>query len=190
MERKPTCPIADIFINRVSSRAYSDEPLTDAQLMPLFEAARWAPSAHNEQPWRFIYAHKGSKAWDIIFSTIEPVNQIWAQNAAVLVVVLSKNKFSKVDAANAFHTFDTGAACMSLALQATLENIIVHAIGGFAHEHARKILHIPADYSIDLILALGKLGDKTRLPEKLQAREQPTQRKELDEIVFKDGFKA
>lgn len=189
MERKPSYPIADIFIDRMSSRAYSDEPLTDAQLMPLFEAARWAPSAHNEQPWRFIYAHKGSDLWQQMFSLIGPFNQIWVERVPVLVMVLSKITYTLTDAPAPFHTFDTGAACMNLTLQGARDGLVTHLIGDIDYQKAKAELKIPAAYKLEVFIALGKPGKKELLPEKLQTREQPTQRKPLAEIVFKDEFK-
>jgi len=91
MQRKSTYPISPIFINRWSSRAFSDEPITNDELMPLFEAARWAPSAYNEQPWRFMYTHKGTKLWQQLLDLMIPFNQSWAKNSPVLVVLTSKS---------------------------------------------------------------------------------------------------
>jgi nitroreductase len=189
MPRKSLYPISDIFLNRWSSRAFSNEPVTNEELMPLFEAARWAPSANNEQPWRFIYTHKNSKLWQALIDLMIPFNQSWAKNADVLVVVISKNFFGSAGKPSQFHTFDAGAACMSLALQGSINGLVVHAIAGFDYDKARTILNIPTEFKIETMVAIGKPGNKENLSPELQAREVPNDRKQLNEIVFEDAFR-
>jgi len=187
MARKASYPIADIFIKRWSSRALSDKPITTEELMPLFEAARWAPSAYNEQPWRFVYTHRETKLWHELLATLIPVNQSWAKNSAVLIVVLSKNLFDKTGEQSQWHSFDVGAAWMSLALQASLNKLIVHAMGGFDYDKVKEILHVPSEFNVEIMMAVGKPGKKESLPPELQAREMPNDRKPLSEIVFEGG---
>ncbi|MFH1254535.1 MAG: nitroreductase family protein [bacterium] len=194
MPRKSLYPISDIFINRWSSRAISEEPITDEQLMPLFEAARWAPSAYNEQPWRFIYTHKGSTLWNELIALMNTFNQSWAKNATILIVIISKDFFEKNTNPRGSnqshtHTFDAGAAWMSLALQGSINGLVVHAIADFDYDKAKSILNIPNEFKIEAMVAVGKPGKKENLPPALQIREVPNDRKQLNDIVFKDVFK-
>jgi nitroreductase len=189
MPRKSLYSISDIFVNRWSSRAFSEDPVTDEELMPLFEAARWAPSAYNEQPWRFIYTRKGSKLWNELIALMAPFNQSWANNANVLVVVISKNFFEHNGNPSPFNTFDAGAACMNLALQASISGLVVHAIGDFDYDKTRTVLNIPPKFKLEIMFAVGKQGKKEILPPELQVREEPNDRKKLSEIVFEDAFK-
>ncbi len=187
-QRKSVYPISPIFLNRWSPRAMSGEPITDEQLMTLFEAARFAPSAFNEQPWRFIYAHKDTQVFTELFNSIVPFNQTWAHAAAVLVVVVSKSVFERNGKVSQTASFDTGAACMSLALQGSIDGLVVHAIAGFDYEGVRTLLRIPVEYTIEVMFAVGKPGKVEDLPIELQTREKPSGRKVLEEIVFKDVF--
>ena len=116
--RKPAHTILDLILNRHSPRAMSGEKFTEHELLQLFEAARWAPSSFNNQPWRFIYAHRETAAWKVLFDLMVPFNQSWAKDAAVLLVVVSSNLFEKTKKPSRTHSFDTGAAWENLALQA------------------------------------------------------------------------
>lgn len=189
MPRKASYPVADIFVNRWSSRAMSGEPITKDELMPLFEAARWAPSAWNEQPWRFVYTHSGTNLWRQLFDVLQPVNQVWAKNSSALIVVLSKNFFDRTGEKSDWHTFDAGSAWMSLALQASVNGLVVHAMGTLDYDKARKVLNVPPEFKIEIIIAVGKPGKKEELPSELQARETPNERKPLNAIVFEGEFK-
>ena len=164
-------------------RAFSDEPVTNEELMPLFEAARWAPSAYNEQPWRFMYTQKGTKLWQQLLDLMIPFNQSWAKNAPVLVVLTSKTFFDRNGKLSHTNSIDAGAAWMSLALQASLNGVVVHGIGDFDYDKARTILQISPEFKIEIIIAIGKPGNKENLPQELQLREKPNERKQLDEIV-------
>jgi nitroreductase len=189
MARKSLYPLSNIFLNRWSSRALSDEPVTNEQLMTLFEAARWAPSAYNEQPWRFIYTHKGTTTWDSLLALMLPINQIWAKNAPVFVVLISKTFFDRNAKPSHTHTFDAGAAWMSLALQGSIDGLVIHAIADLDYDKARTVLNVPSEFKIEIIIAIGKPGNKEVLPAELQIREKPSDRKPLKEIVFEDAFK-
>jgi len=109
-ERAPEYPIHPIILDRWSPRAMSGEAMTREELFPLFEAARWAPSSYNAQPWRFIYAHRETEHWNTLFNLMIEFNQSWAKNAAVLVVVISRSTFEKNNKPSPTHSFDTGAA--------------------------------------------------------------------------------
>lgn len=189
MPRKSLYPISNIFINRWSSRAMSDEKVTNEQLMLLFEAARWAPSAYNEQPWRFIYTHKGSKLWNELISLMIPFNQSWAKNADVLIVIISKATFERNGKPSHLNSFDAGAAWMNLALSGSMNGLVVHAIGDFDYDKARTILNIPSNFKIETMVAVGNPGNKENLPPELQIREEPNDRMQLNKIVFEDIFK-
>lgn len=186
--RKAAYPILDLFLARRSSRAISEQPVTDQELMTIFDAARWAQSSYNNQPWRFIYARKGTPQWETFFNLLVSANQVWAKDAPVLVVVIAKTTFDYNEKPSRTFSFDTGAACQNMALQGAELNLIVHGMEGFDYTKARDVLQIPDVYEIQAMFAIGKLGELSHLPENLQSRETPTQRKSLNEIVFKDRF--
>jgi nitroreductase len=187
-KRKPDFPVSDIFLNRWSPRAMSGEEITDTELMTLFEAARWAPSSYNNQPWRFIYAKRNTIHWDVLFNLMGEFNQSWAKNAAVLVVVISKKTFDYNGKPSRTHTFDTGAAWENLALQGSFMHLVVHGMEGFNYENAQKNLNIPDDYTIEAMIAVGKPGKTELLPEEMQKREQPSDRKKVSEFIFEGKF--
>src|SRR3954469_2502974 len=113
--RKADHPIEPIFVRRWSPRAMTGEPITDQELLTLFEAARWAPSTYNEQEWRFLYARRDTTQWPLFFDLLMEGNQGWCQRAAVLVVVLARKTFTRNDHPNPVHLFDAGSAWENLA---------------------------------------------------------------------------
>jgi len=187
-KRKAEYPIVDMILQRWSPRALSDEPVTDDELMRLFEAARWAQSSYNAQPWRFVYAHHGAAEWGQFFDFLVPFNKRWADKAAVLIVVLSRKRFERNDKPSRTHSFDTGAACQNLALQGYAQGLVVHGMEGFDYDRARKELGVPEEYAIEALFAVGKPGKKRDLPQELQEREEPSDRKPLKLSVFKGSF--
>jgi nitroreductase len=186
--RETEYPIDDIFLKRYSPRALSGEKITKEELMTLFEAARWAPSSYNSQPWRFLYALRDTPDFEKLFSFIVPDNQVWSKNASALVVVISNNNYEN-GKPYPTHSFDTGSAWENLALQATHMGLIAHAIGGFDYDKARSVLEIPAEYTVEAMIVIGKPGKIEDLPEDLQEGEKPNNRKKLEEIVFEGSFK-
>lgn len=188
--RKSQYPVNQLFLNRWSPRAMSEESITDQELMSLFEAARWAPSSYNEQPWRFIYAKRGTPAWNTLFNLMVPFNQSWAKNGAALVVVISRKRFTHNNESNMTHSFDTGAAWENLALQAADLGLVTHGMAGFDYEKARKDLQVPEDYSIEAMFVIGKPGTKESLPEELQANEKPSDRRPVNDFVFEGSYSA
>jgi len=194
--RRPQHPIAPLFTERWSPRAFSDERIDEASLLTLLEAARWSPSASNVQPWRFVYALAGTPEWAPICQALVPFNQAWAGKAAALVVVMSRQTTVAPGQAeakpNAWHAFDAGAAWASLAFQAHLSGWVTHAMGGFDAEALRAALGAPADVSLHAVVAVGRQGDKAILPEALQAREQPNDRLPLAQVAMagRYGFGA
>ena len=154
------------------------EELKDEELMSLFEAARWAPSSGNGQPRLFIYAKRNTEYWNSLFILLVDSNKSWANDAAVLIVVVSKKEFEynvKV-IPSVTHQFDTGAARENLALEATSRDLVAHGIAGFEYDKARKDLDIPDGSVVVSMIAIGKRGPKGNLPlgfrkEKFEATE-------------------
>jgi len=190
MERKTEYDVEQIFVDRWSPRAMSGEAIDDADLMSLFGAARWAPSAYNAQPWRFIYAKKQSAVWDTFFDLLAEMNQLWAKNASVLVVIVSRTDFEHDGKPNPTHSFDTGSAWENLALQGSAMGLVVHGMAGFDYAKAAKDLGVPDGYKIEAMIAIGKPGDKSQLPEKMRAIESPSDRKKVSEFVFEGRFRS
>lgn len=181
-------PILDTILNRWSPRAMSGESLTDEELMTLFEAARWAPSSYNNQPWRFIYAKRDTDHWNTLFNLLVPFNQTWAKNAGVLIVIISHKLFEFNDKPARTHSFDTGAAWENLALQGSANQLVVHGMEGFDYDRARKDLAIPQEYEIEAMAAIGKPAPIEQLPPELQKREEVSDRMPLSHFVFEGTF--
>src|SRR3989344_7384431 len=188
--RKPEYEINPLILNRWSPRSIKDENISDNELMSLFEAAKWAPSSRNGQPWRFIYAKKNTEHWNKFFSFLTDSNKLWCKNAPVLIVIISRKNFEQDNLFSRNHSFDTGAAWENLALEATNKGLMAHPMGGFDVDKARKVLEIPDEYEIEIMVAVGKRGAKENLPENLQQREFPNGRKPLKEIIMEGKFKA
>jgi nitroreductase len=181
-------PIEPLFLKRWSPRAMSGEPLAEDQLLRLFEAARWAPSTYNEQEWRFLYAHRDTPHWQAFFDVLMEANQTWCENASVLGLVCSHQVFERNGKPNPVHTFDSGLAYMNLALQGAAMGLVVHGMAGFDRDAARKALHVPDDYSVEAMFAVGHPGDPAHLPEEVRQREEPSGRKPVAEIVCEGPF--
>ena len=186
--RKSAYGVNHMILNRWSPRSFSGEDISDQDLFALFEAARWAPSSYNNQPWRFIYAKRNSKHWDTILNLLVDFNKQWCANASALVVIISKKTFDYNGKPSVTHQFDSGAAWENLALQATSQGLITHAMQGFDYERARKDLAIPDEYDVMAMVAIGKKGAKEKLSPELQQREAPSDRKPLSEIVMEGKF--
>ncbi len=186
--RKPDHDIEPILFHRWSPRAMSGEEISEQELMILFEAARWAPSSYNAQPWRFLYARRDTANWDRFFDLMVEFNQGWTKHAAVVMVVVSRKTFESNDQAAPTHSFDAGAAWQNLALQGSTMGLVVHGMQGFDYEKARAVLNIPEHFQVDAMIAVGKPGKREDLPEDLQEREQPSDRKPVAEIVIEGGF--
>jgi len=185
-------PIDPQFTERWSPRAFSGESIPKETLLSFFEAARWAPSAYNSQPWRFLYARRDTPNWERYLSLLIEFNRNWAQHASALVIVISKTTFTAPGASEEspalWHTFDTGSAWGYLALQASLSGWHTHGMAGFDQELARKELNIPEGYAVHAAVAIGKLGDKSILPEYLQGREVPSPRQTVAQIAAEGDF--
>lgn len=171
-----------LFLNRWSPRAYTSQQVSEEDLNAILEAAHWAPSSFNDQPWRFIVA-KNEEQLAVFRAFLGDFNKLWASNAPVLILIASDTQRANGDP-NGAHAFDTGAAWASLALQATLKGLSVHAIGGFDREEARRVLEIPEQFALHAVIAVGYRGERGSLPTALAEREVPSARRPLSEVVF------
>lgn len=185
--RKSQYPVSPAFLNRWSPRAFSDRSLSDQDLNTILEAAHWAPSSYNDQPWRFIVA-KTDEQLQVFHEILNEFNRSWASKAPVLLVVASDKLRANGDP-NGAHAFDAGAAWGYIALQASLLGIASHAIGGFDREKARTLLNVPDQYELHAVIALGYQGDADQLPDGLREREVPNTRVDLDQVVFEGKVK-
>ncbi len=192
-DRKADHPIHSIFLERWSPRAFTGEEIGKEELLALFEAARWAPSASNLQPWRFVYARLGTDSFASLLGTLDEGNQRWAKNASALVIILSKThratSSSEIRPAST-HAFDTGAAWFSLALQTQLAGWHAHAMAGIDRDKAMQVLEVPEHHRVEAAVAIGKLAEPSTLPDDLREREKPSQRKPIGEFVFEGRFRA
>jgi nitroreductase len=187
-DRKAEHAVEQLLIERWSPRAMSGELISHEELMSLFEAARWAPSSFNNQPWRFIYALKDADFWPIFFNLLTPSNQEWAVNGACLIVALSHKYFEHNNKPSRTHSLDTGAATENMALQGHSMGLVVHGMEGFDYERARKELGVPIDFDIEAMYVVGRPGNISELPAHLQAREKPSGRKKISQIAFEGQF--
>ncbi len=187
---KPDHQIESLLLDRWSPRAMSGEEISREELMRLFEAARWAPSSFNAQQWRALYARRGTEHWQTFFDLLVDANKVWAKNAAVLVVFISRKFFDHNDEPSVTHSYDAGAAWENFALQGFHQGLVVHGMEGFDYERARKELRIPDEFQVEAMAAVGKPGRKEWLPEKLQARESPNDRRKLSDSIFEGPFRS
>lgn len=182
--------IHNLISKRKSIRAFSERPIDDETLASLFEAARWAPSSANEQPWRFILAKKEDKeSFRKMQDCLLEGNKIWAKDAAALILTIAKKTFDHNHKMNIYSWHDVGLATAMLTVQATELNLHLHQMGGFDHLKTKAEFAIPDDYEVISIIALGYEGNPEMLPENLRAREVgERKRKPLSELVFSSQF--
>lgn len=183
--RKPANAIDPVYLNRWSPRSFLDKEVPEEVLLSLFEAARWAPSGGNLQPWRFILARTQEER-ERFYPFIAEGNRVWCAKAPVLVVVVSTPESPYGQ--NRTHGFDAGAAWGYLALEAVRHGLITHAMGGFDPEHARRVLSVPEPFELLAVIAIGYQGEKEALPANLQEREKPNDRRPLSESLFEGSF--
>lgn len=189
MDRKPVNPrrpewdIDSMFPDRWSPRAFSSEPLSEREIHTLFEAARWAPSCFNEQPWLFVYAAAPEPRARLLECLVAR-NRAWACRAPLIMFLLARRRFAANGRENRHAPFDAGAAWMALALQARKLGLYAHAMAGFSQEKAYAALGVdPAEYHVMAAVAVGRLGEAAGLPEDLQAMESPNDRKPHAEVA-------
>lgn len=172
--------------SRWSPRSFSDREVPASELRKIFEAARWAPSSSNEQPWRFILGLAGTETHKKIVSALGGFNQAWAPKAPVLILGVAKKRFSHNDSPNGYAFYDLGAATGFITLQAAALGIATHQMAGFDQAIARQALGIPDDYEIGSVMALGYQGEPEALANSklLDSETAPRTRKPLSEIVL------
>jgi nitroreductase len=191
--RHPDHPVDLLFLERWSPRAFADDEMPVAELMTILEAARWAPSGGNSQPWRFVYARRGTPEFERFVSVLAPGNQVWARRAAALLALVSRELVDvpgkEAPVPSASHSFDAGAAWALFALQAHLRGWAAHAMGGFDRERATAALEILPGHRLEVFIAVGRRGDPAALPDQLRAREKPNDRRPLAELVREGAFR-
>jgi nitroreductase len=183
--------IHPLLSGRWSPRAYADRKIDHAQVVTILEAARWAPSAYNVQPWRFLVFEKSqdAAAFERAFETLVPFNQSWNANAQVLIAVLADTLGPK-DAPNPTATFDAGAASLALLLQAHAQGLAAHAMSGFDAARLRETFAIPGRYATLSVISIAHHGDAGALPEQLAERERaPRARLPIEEIAHFGAWK-
>lgn len=184
-----TVDVLPLIAQRWSPVLFTNELIYEDDISKIFEAARWAPSSRNEQPWRFIYANRGSDLFMQMIDCLMPANQEWAKNAALLVLVLSE-KYSSYDGKKMVHNmYDTGAASMQMQLQAISMGIYSHSMGGYDLAKTKHTFNIPDNFEIAAYVAYGYLDLASSKPEHLVARDSALrERKPVAEFVFNTGF--
>jgi nitroreductase len=178
--------IHPLLQRRWSPRAFSARPVEEATLLTLLEAARWAASANNEQPWRFIYATKAQgERYAMLFDCLNEWNQAWVHSAPALIMTLVRTHFEKNGRQNRWALHDLVLAVGNLTAQASALDLYVHSMGGFSIEKARELFRLPSDVEPVTMIAAGYLGDPEQLPDSLKVRElAQQQRKPLEELIF------
>ena len=188
IDREVGSPVAPFILNRWSPRAFRPDEITQAELLKLLDAGRWAPSAYNAQPWRFIYARRNTSDWERFLSWFIPFNRSWAENASAIVYVVSRSVTNSpstgepVEAPS--HAFDAGAASVLIQLQANQNGWFTHPISGFDKNLAHAGLELPEDHVVHAAIVIGHHGEISQLPESLQGKEKPSARVPLDTVAF------
>lgn len=185
-------PIDPLFLERWSPRAFAPDAISEAELLTCFEAARWAPSSYNSQPWRFVYAFRGDEEWQSFLAPLSEFNQGWATNAAALVTVLSKTSMLRPGASEETpaynHSFDAGAAWASFAFQAALNGWTTHCMAITDRDLCARNLAVPDGHQVEATIAIGRAGDRASLPAALQEREIPSSRDPVSQFVWAGRF--
>jgi nitroreductase len=186
--RKPAPPFTALFPERWSRRAFADRAVDPQTLHQLFEAARWAPSCFNEQPWLFVYARTAADL-ERFRPLLVDKNRRWADRAPVLAFAFARRHFDRNQSPNPWAKFDTGAAWMSLALQAHMLGLSAHGMGGIHYDRVYEALGVPAD-RFDAIcgIAIGYPGDPATLPADLRLREAPSDRRAQGAFAHQGRF--
>lgn len=185
-QRPLSTTIHPLLYSRWSPRSMSGQPISKDDLTALFEAARMAPSSYNAQPWRLIYVTKDDASWNDYISLLVDFNKQWCKNAAALILIVSKKTFDHNGKPSQTHSFDAGAAWMSIALEGVHLGLVVHAMQGFNYDKARVIANVSEEFQVEAMIAVGHKGTKESLPLPMQELEKPNGRKPLSDIVFKE----
>ena len=184
---EPSYPIIKPIADRWSPRAFSNKSVSKEDLLSIFEAAKWAASCFNEQPWRFKVGFKGDDNYKRIFDTLGEFNQNWVKTAPVVVLIYAKKTFTRNGKPNAHFWYDTGQAVGNLSIQASSMGLYLHQMAGFDKERAEIDVINDEDYEAIAVMAMGYLGDVKQLPESLQQSEYAAQqRRSVEEFVSFD----
>jgi nitroreductase len=180
--------INTLIASRWSGKAYDPQrEVTDKQILTMLEAARWAPSCYGDQPWRYIVCnkHTNDEAWQKALDCLSEGNQLWAQHAPVLILVLADTVFSHNDKENRWGAYDTGAASISMCLQATELGLMTHQMGGFDKDRAEQTFATPTRFAAMSMMAVGYQFAKDQIPEDMLEREMSERkRKPLNDLFF------
>jgi nitroreductase len=188
-EIKSNYPILDLIKQRWSTRAYTPTPLSDDDLNTLFEAARWAASCFNEQPWRFVYAKHGTENFKKLLTGLVEFNQGWAKNASVLVYNVVSTSFEKNGKSNAHAEHDLGLALGNLTTQATSMNLNVHHMAGLDFEKAKEVINLPEGYKVVSAMTIGYVKDEKEMTDEEKKNEFGEQKRTpLSSIVNEGSF--
>jgi nitroreductase len=186
---RPSAELLDAIERRKSAMAYDDRIVPAPILRQVFEAARWAPSSFNEQPWRFVVGTRDDPESHQRVASCLSQGNAWAREAPVLIVGLASTSLSRNGRPNAYHAHDLGLALENLLIQATALGLASHPMGGFDKDRAAKVLRVPENYRPVTMVAIGYPGDPAMLSPKDRERELgPRQRKSLDDLVFAGRF--
>lgn len=183
-------PIAELIEHRRSGRAYSSQPIAPDKIYSLFEAARWAPSSMNEQPWAYLYATKDQpEVWNKLVDALNESNRVWAMEAPLLILSMARKTHIRTGGMNVFARYDVGAANAFLSMQATHFGLNVHQMGGFDSQKASESFNIPETHEPIVIMAIGYPGDPENLSENLKQREvAPRERYTQEFFVSNNSF--
>lgn len=183
-------PVSDLVRNRWSPRAFSPKSIEPAVLKTILEAASWAPSANNLQPWSYVYAAKeNTEQFEKLKSILLPGNHLWAQHADVLILASAITAYGPDNTPNAYAWYDLGAANATLLLEARQHDVFGHVMGGFDRKKAKGVFHFPEHVEPVVVIALGHLGEAGQLDEPFYTREvTPRSRKALGEFAFAGDF--
>jgi len=184
MKRQFKYNIMQEIKDRWSPRAFSPEKIPEEDLQAIMEAASYAPSCFNEQPWRFLLASE-DKELEIMHSLLTEKNYRWAKNAPVLILVIAHRYFAYNNKENRWHQFDSGTAWGYLSLEAQKRGFITHGMGGFRRKKTRETLNISEDYEIIAVIAVGKMGNKEDLEDEFKKEESPNTRRPLEDSAWK-----
>ena len=178
--------VLPVFRHRWSPRSFADRDVSSQDLKTIFEAARWAASSFNEQPWRFLVGRRDSETYKKIFGSLAEFNQQWARTAPVLILGVTRTKFSHNESPNGVALYDLGAAAATLCYQAAALGLFTHQMAGFDKDAARKAFNVPEEFIFGAVIALGHQGDPAALtnPDMLKSEIAPRERKPLDQFVL------
>ncbi|GBQ80410.1 nitroreductase [Acetobacter malorum DSM 14337] len=192
-DRAPDSAVLPVILDRWSPRAYQPTDIDLKDLLGFLDAGRWAPSAYNIQPWRFIHGRRNTPDWDRFLSWLIPFNRSWAENASAVVYIVSRtitiSSRTGEPSLLPTHAFDAGAAAVLIQLQASQAGWAVHPISGFDHDLAHAGLELPEDYQLHAALVIGRQADAATLSEELREREQPSSRLPIEKIAFEGRFR-